>query len=77
MCDKYVLGAAVGCITRELAERTLGFSSSRQNLSFDDDFRSRRDLDVVYPTTRDPVGLAEQASDDLEFPHMRWIGVDH
>ena len=54
-----------------------GSCSSRQDLALDDDLGAGRHLEVGGAAAGHAVGLAEQAADDLELPHVRRIGVDH
>src|SRR3954466_5487847 len=77
ICNKHVLGASVGRITREFPEGTLWLADARENLSFDDDFCACWNLDLAYATGCDTVGFTEQAPYDLEFAHIGRIGIDH
>ena len=48
-----------------------------QDFALDDDLRAGGNFEIGGPAAGEPIGLTEQAADDLEFSHMRRIGVDH
>src|ERR1700758_3146116 len=75
--DKHILGAAVRGITGELAERPLRLPHLVENLAFDDDFSTFRDIELRRTASRDAVGLAKERADDLVFPHGRRIVKGH
>ena len=77
MHDKHMLRAAIGGIARELAERAFGLARLGEDLAFEHDLGAGGHLELADAAARHSIGCAEQASDDLEFPHLRRIGVDH
>jgi hypothetical protein len=57
--NKNILGAAIGGIAGELAERTLRLAHVIEDLAFDDDLRALGHLQLGRAAAGDPVGLAE------------------
>ena len=75
--DEYVLRAAIGGIARELAERAFRLVHAGEDLAFDDDLGAGGHFQILHAAAGHPIGLAEETADDLEFSHLRRIGVDH
>src|SRR5712671_6137663 len=74
---EHVLCAAVGGIAGKLAERALRLVHIWKYFAFDDDLGADGHFEIGYSAAGKPVGLSEQAADDLVFSHVRRIGVDH
>jgi hypothetical protein len=72
-----VLGAAVGRVSGELAERAFRLVHTGEDFALDDDLGRRRHLEIGDAAARQPIRLAEQPADDLELPHVLRIGIDH
>ena len=77
MGDKDVLRAAVGGVAGELAERSFRLVHAGEDLALDHDLGAGRHFEIVDAGAGEPIGLAEQSADDLEFAHVRRIGIDH
>src|SRR5262245_36137560 len=77
MSNKYVLGAAVGGVASEFAERSLRFLYVRQNFTLDDNFCADWDLEILHAALGEHIGLAKETANYLILPDLRWVGVDH
>jgi len=75
--DKDILGAAVRRITSELTERSFRLAHIVEDLAFDHDFRTCRDIELRGAASRDAIGLTKERADDLVFPHIRRIVKRH
>src|SRR6516162_10676827 len=62
--DKDILGAAVRRITSELTERSFRLAHIVEDLAFDHDFRTCRDIELRGAASRDAIGLTKERADD-------------
>src|SRR5262249_22256948 len=77
MSNKNILGAAIGGVASEFAERSLRFLYVGENFTLDDDFCADGDLEILHATLGKQIGFAEKATNDLILSYLRWVGVDH